>query len=271
MAKKMAFIGLLGFLVVTMVMAQSNSQIYNSWIGHHYTETFGKFDGKMNQTTNTITYDSSWTEDIRVWKASGFNVFTGQGMGEYGWVKVGERTHEQWVVFHFDENGIITSWRSNDSNSTDVSNYPKNTQRIWFTPYPGSKTSGIFVGYISSFDSTSEFDFARKYGFTFGMNDYVPAKNAWVGSIDLDYLVNNIKPESQNSLLIGATIGYQMFSMFVVYAGGGVGYTFESEGFAWKVNGGLRLQFGDFFVKFDVANMSPFGLSFGAGIGLFFL
>jgi hypothetical protein len=62
MTKKMVFIILLGFVFVAMVTAKTNAEIFNSWIGSHYTKTFGRFSGKPAQTANTITYDSSWTE-----------------------------------------------------------------------------------------------------------------------------------------------------------------------------------------------------------------
>jgi hypothetical protein len=150
--------------------------------------------------------------------------------------------------------------------STYVTKYPENVQSKRFAPYPGSSL-GFYVGYIS----TSDFDFANKYGFTFSLEDQVPAENAWIGTFSVDYLVNNIKLNSENSLLLGLTLGYQMHSKIVVYAGGGLGATFplNDEWFAWKINSGLRLQFGNFFTKFDASYSSPLGLSFSAGIGIF--
>jgi hypothetical protein len=140
---------------------------------------------------------------------------------------------------------------------------------IKYTPqFTGATTSiGFYVGYISAFD----FDFSNKYGFTFGMEDHVPYNFALIGSFSIDYLVNKTEPVSWNSLVLDYTIGYQMFSNYVLYAGGGLGLKFpiDDEWFAWKVNGGLRLQFNRFFTKFDVSYGTIIGPSFGIGIGIF--
>jgi hypothetical protein len=112
MKKKWAFILLMSSVLVAMVTAQSNRAIFNSWVGHHYTELNGNIAGRVSYNGNSITYDSSWTEDEKVWKAGSFNTYTGQ-RGESGWVRTGRKiTYERWVTFYFDGNGIITTWRS---------------------------------------------------------------------------------------------------------------------------------------------------------------
>jgi hypothetical protein len=125
---------------------------------------------------------------------------------------------------------------------------------------------GLYAGYISVFD----FDFAHKFGFTIGLEDHVPYNFGFVGSFYFDYLINKL--DEKNALLLGMTIGYQMFSVFVVYAGGGIGAKFPMNNgkfFTWKVNGGLRVQVKRFFTKFDVSYTPIMGPSLGAGIGIF--
>ena len=63
MAKKKAFIVLLGFLVVAIAAADSNRQIFNSWVGRHYTKLGRNIAGSVSYDGNSITCDSSWTED----------------------------------------------------------------------------------------------------------------------------------------------------------------------------------------------------------------
>jgi hypothetical protein len=142
---------------------------------------------------------------------------------------------------------------------------------IRYTPQFSGATGislGLYAGYISSFD----FDFSQKYGFTFGIEDHVPYNFGMVGSLSLDYLSNKTGPESLNSLIIGLTIGYQFFSNFVAYVGGGIGFNTPAEDgwFTWKVNGGLRVQINRFFTKFDVSYYPLIGSSLGVGLGIFF-
>jgi opacity protein-like surface antigen len=87
-----------------------------------------------------------------------------------------------------------------------------------------------------------------------------------------------------DSLILGAAMGFPLFRIFTIYAGGGLGLTFREYSsysgsggdipdskteFAWKVNGGLRLQFSSFFTKFDVSYGTILGPAFGIGVGLF--
>jgi hypothetical protein len=131
---------------------------------------------------------------------------------------------------------------------------------------------GYYVGYISAFD----FDFANKFGFTFGLVDYVPFNFALLGSLSIDYLVDQTEPVPWNSFVFGLTFGVQMFSHYVLYAGGGIGskypigdeFGWDKLSFEWKVNGGLQLQYKRFFTKFDVSYGTIIGPSLGIGIGI---
>jgi hypothetical protein len=142
--------------------------------------------------------------------------------------------------------------------------------RYRYTPQFTNATlsMGLGFGYISDFD----FAFSKKYGFTISLEDHVPYNFAVVSSLSLDYLANKAGPVSLDSLILGLTLGYQMYSIFVVYAGGGLGVTFpmDDEWLAWKVNGGLRIQFSRFFTKLDVSYGTILGPSCGIGAGIFF-
>jgi hypothetical protein len=121
---------------------------------------------------------------------------------------------------------------------------------------------GLYAGYITTFD----FDFAHKYGFTIGGD--ATYNSGFVGSFSADYLSS----ETSSYLIVGFTMGYQFSSIFVVYAGGGLGseLTTDSSGFnTWKVNGGLRVQGNRFFTRLDVSYNPVIGFSLGAGLGVF--
>ncbi|MDR1250998.1 MAG: hypothetical protein LBK62_02410 [Treponema sp.] len=59
---KLAFFVLLAWVCVTMATAESNRDIFDSWIGSHYSQLSGNIHGKVSYTSNSVTYDSSWTE-----------------------------------------------------------------------------------------------------------------------------------------------------------------------------------------------------------------
>jgi hypothetical protein len=97
----------------TRTSQPSARQIFDSWVGSHYSELGNNISGRVSYNGNSITYDSSWTEDERVWKSSAYNGATGEGFGDYGMVPTGRKiTHEKWVTFYFNKDGIITTWRS---------------------------------------------------------------------------------------------------------------------------------------------------------------
>jgi hypothetical protein len=119
---------------------------------------------------------------------------------------------------------------------------------------------GLYAGYITTFD----FDFAHKYGFTIGGD--ATYNSGFVSSVSADYLSS----ETGSYLIAGFTMGYQFSSIFVVYAGGGLGSELDSSEFStWKVNGGLKVQGNRFFTRLDVSYNPVIGVSLGAGLGVF--
>jgi hypothetical protein len=165
--------------------------------------------------------------------------------------------------------------RPNETPEERATRSPNSTYadyRIDLTKFVDAELNGgLYVGYITNFG----FDFAHKYGYTIGYEDYAPYDFALVGSWSFDYLTNLTKETGSGALILGGTLGYQFFSNFVVYAGGGVGAKFpvnddDDDMFTWKVNGGLRVQISHFFTKIDVSYNQIIGMSLGAGLGIFF-
>ena len=113
MAKKKVLIIALGFVFVSIVVADTNRQIFNSWIGCHYTDLGGNIAGRVSYNVNSITYDSSWTETkTRYIPSTGTSDMGGGNTIERSRTETYTISHERWVTFYFDQNGIITTWRS---------------------------------------------------------------------------------------------------------------------------------------------------------------
>jgi hypothetical protein len=160
--------------------------------------------------------------------------------------------------------------RPNETEAERATRSPNSTyaEFIEYTPQFANAEMGLglYLGYISDFD----FDSNLKYGFSIGLEDHGPYNFAWIGSFSLDYLANKTDNEKQ-ALIFGTTLGFQMLSIFVVYAGGGIGtkYPKDDGWFVWKVNCGLRVQIMRFFTKFDLSYNPIIGPTLGAGIGIF--
>ncbi|EPF27204.1 hypothetical protein HMPREF1221_00007 [Treponema socranskii subsp. paredis ATCC 35535] len=75
-------------------------------------------------------------------------------------------------------------------------------------------------------------------------------------------------------LLFGLGAGWQWGEVFGLYGGGGLGMIayniFKKAGFAWKVNGGIRISFGDFSTRYDVAYVYEEGVVFSLFFGFQF-
>jgi asparagine N-glycosylation enzyme membrane subunit Stt3 len=112
MAKKKAFSILLGFVCATIVAAASNREIFNSWCGYHYTQIGGNIAGRTTLTQNSIIYDSSWTETKAYYRPGSRRHDVSGSSGTPPSTKYVDIYHERRVVFYFDANGIVTSWRS---------------------------------------------------------------------------------------------------------------------------------------------------------------
>jgi hypothetical protein len=120
MTKRKTLVVLLGFALATLAAAKSNREIFNSWVGHHYTKLGAKIPGRPSYSGNSVTYDSTWTEtraQSRPPSIGTADIVHGRGLITTGKVEPGRIeyytvTHERWVTFYFDSKGMITTWRS---------------------------------------------------------------------------------------------------------------------------------------------------------------
>jgi len=109
------FLGLVAAIAIigSGVAQAQNREIFNSWIGKHYSRLDGKIPGRASFSRNSVTYDSSYTERIARYVSSRGSDGMNGPMGvqpsrtEYDDVRV-----ERWVRFFFDANGVITTWES---------------------------------------------------------------------------------------------------------------------------------------------------------------
>jgi hypothetical protein len=112
MTKRKTLVVLLGFALAALAAADSNREIFDSWVGHHYTELGGNIAGRPSYNGNSVTYDSAWTE-TRAQHRGYLGVAGPGGQGvQPGGIEYYTVTHERWVTFYFDGNGVITTWRS---------------------------------------------------------------------------------------------------------------------------------------------------------------
>ncbi|MDR0408997.1 MAG: hypothetical protein LBH18_01165 [Spirochaetaceae bacterium] len=114
MIKKKLFIVAFVFAFITMAAADTSHQVFDSWCGSHYTKIGGNIPGRVSYGVNSITYDSSWTETKSHYISGASTTSMGQTIGvpEEPRVETYTIKHERWVTFYFDQNGIITTWRS---------------------------------------------------------------------------------------------------------------------------------------------------------------
>jgi hypothetical protein len=101
----------------TTQTTQSSREIFNSWIGSHYTKVNGNIPGFVSYSGNSITYDSSWTETKSRYHMRSREVYVSSDghattTGQPDKVEYYQIEHKKWVTFYFDADGIITTWRS---------------------------------------------------------------------------------------------------------------------------------------------------------------
>jgi hypothetical protein len=74
----------------------------------------------------------------------------------------------------------------------------------------------------------------------------------------LIYLIDHSEEKTVDSWLVGFDWGYGLLSFFQPYLGGSLGmkwtdsFSWENIGFAWKVNGGIRIPLSSFTVRTDI-------------------
>jgi opacity protein-like surface antigen len=164
---------------------------------------------------------------------------------------------------------------------------------------------GYSVGYIRAFDyrdpsANGDYNIFDNAGLSFSIEDRFPGAFS-LFCLSFDFLSSSehitvddgtaigIASFTVNSFIFGIALGYPIYSIFTLYAGGGLGFTNREYGgyngtggwdlpddtddktseFAWKINAGLRIQFAIFFAKVDVSYGTILGPSFGLGAGIF--
>jgi hypothetical protein len=234
--------------------------------------------------------------------------------GDWYWIDPTWTDNTGYVWWGIVQNGKEVQYYP-DGKYCVASNYPKpgvtgsgtRSSDSTYTVDPGQNINlahlGYYVGYLKPFDAASS-----KWGLSFDVEDQFPAAFR-LFSFSFDWLANPSGPTkswiengmyynsgfSENSFIFGAAWGYPIFSNFVLYAGGGLGFTLFLSGgesvsnsqdpgysyndtppekdyyaeFAWKINGGLRFQILDVFVKADVSYGTILGPAFGIGAGMF--
>ncbi|MDR2177315.1 MAG: hypothetical protein LBP20_04640 [Treponema sp.] len=247
-------------------------------------------------------------------------VYTHDGISGHAWLWVQHNNGTwYWIDPTWTDNtgyvwwGIVENGKEvqsyPDADYCVVSNYPRpgitgsgtRSPDSTYTADPGQGVNlahlGYYLGYSKPFDNASE-----KWGLSFSVEDQFP-KAFTLFILSVDWLNNppGIKKPwtngnshydirySESSFIFGTALGYPVFHVFTLYAGGGLGFTmYEYSGysyksgsasatppddnsfeFAWKVNAGLRFQFSSFFIKADASYGTIMGPSFGIGAGIF--
>lgn len=152
------------------------------------------------------------------------------------------------------------------------------------TSYSSSSSSnpigGYFsLGYIGTFNLGNETDSSffnfHKYGFEFSAETLADQGDIFA-ILAFDYIINHSEEKPVDSWLVGFDWGYGLLSFFQPYLGGSLGmkwtdsFTWENIGFAWKVNGGIRIPLSSFTVRTDISYGTILGLAGTVAVGMYF-
>jgi hypothetical protein len=207
--------------------------------------------------------------------------------GTWYWIDPTWTDNTGYVWWGIVENGKEVQYYP-DAGYCVASNYPRpgitgsgtRSSDSTYTASPDADVDFAHLGYSLSYVRAFDADSGLGSGFSFSTEDQFPNKFSLFSS-SIDYLTadaimtDDINIYSKSSLIFGTALGYPLFRIFTIYAGGGLGFTWSdsdsdsSVEFAWKVNAGLRLQFSFLFAKFDVSFGTIIGPSYGIGIGIF--
>jgi tetratricopeptide (TPR) repeat protein len=245
---------------------------------------------------------ADYTQAIRL-DSNNASAYNNRGYAYYNKKDYGRAIADYEAALRIDPNHPLA--RNNLENARNAQGRSNST----YTASPSASPStgvGYGIGYVRAFDSENSGMFE---------NSGITLSTETVGlSLDslfsVDYLLGPIRQrywveESDNhvsyrqgdivehSLVLGLALGFPIAHIFTIYAGGGLGFTWNPLGYnssgssssdpaihndtppessielAWKVNAGLRLQYAGLFVKFDVSYGTILGPSYGIGIGGF--
>jgi hypothetical protein len=199
--------------------------------------------------------------------------------------------------------------RPNETPATRPNETPsERTTRSSDPTYPASPDAdagltslSYSISYLKPFDSGSDdwgisLSIENPFLNTFGLFSFSLDHLTNPGGLNQSWIENGVYNTiiyTEDSLIFGTAFGYPLFGIFVLYAGGGLGFTWHEETssgsslhpnsdysyndtpavfsieLAWKVNAGLWLNLTDLFsFKFDVSYGTIIGLSFGVGVGI---
>lgn len=152
------------------------------------------------------------------------------------------------------------------------------------TSYSSSNSSNPIGGYFSfgytgSFNLENEtessfFNF-NKCGFEFSSETLADQGDIFA-IFSFDYLIDHSEEKTVDSWLVGFDWGYGLLSFFQPYLGGSLGmkwtdsFSWENIGFAWKVNGGIRIPLSSFTVRTDISYGTILGLAGTVAVGMYF-
>ena len=137
-------------------------------------------------------------------------------------------------------------------------------------------SSIISFGYTGSFFNFIDIDF-NKCGFEFS-SELLADQGDIFGILSFDYLIDHSEEKTVDSFLVGFAWGYGLLSFFQPYLGGSLGMKStrmkstdkEKLGFAWKVNGGIRIPLSSFTVRTDISFGTILGLAGTVAVGMYF-
>ena len=137
-------------------------------------------------------------------------------------------------------------------------------------------SSIISFGYTGSFFNFIDIDF-NKCGFEFS-SELLADQCDIFGILSFDYLIDHSEEKTVDSFLVGFAWGYGLLSFFQPYFGSSLGMKStrmkstdkEKLGFAWKVNGGIRIPLSSFTVRTDISFGTILGLAGTVAVGMYF-
>lgn len=215
--------------------------------------------------------DPTWTDNL--------------GYVVYGYVANGEeiqlRPDEKYCINYPDYLKNLPAppkWGKKLAPSTSTATSTTSTS---YSSSSSSKPIGAYFsfGYTGSFNlenktESSFFNF-NKCGFEFSTETLADQGDIFA-IFSFDYLIDHSEEKTVDSWLVGFDWGYGLLSFFQPYLGGSLGmkwtdsFSWKNIGFAWKVNGGIRIPLSSFTVRTDISYGTILGLAGTVAVGMYF-
>lgn len=215
--------------------------------------------------------DPTWTDNL--------------GYVVYGYVANGEeiqlRPDEKYCINYPDYLKNLPAppkWGKKLAPSTSITTSSVSTSNS--SSSSSNPIGGYFsFGYTESINLENEtessfFNF-NKCGFEFS-TETVADQGDIFAIFSYDYLIDYSEEKTVDSWLVGFDWGYGLLSFFQPYLGGSLGmkwtdsFSWKNIGFAWKVNGGIRIPLSSFTVRTDISYGTILGLAGTVAVGMYF-